>query len=154
MLCRKNINLGHFLAAMLVVVIAVSGCARDADRSSQNSSVSAPTYIRKSLIGRWNRSTGPTKYQDTSDYWVGLTFKPSGVANLSYLPANVSGNTTTRSPKSSEMHYSEINENTVRLSLGTEAVTYTYEIQGDQLFLTPPLMTGQPTSLVFKRAHS
>ncbi len=102
--------------------------------------------------GRWSRATVPARYQNVLDYWTNLEFKLGGNVRLFYLPKRLYGGSYTPPPP-------RYNEYGIRFWTGTDSVSararmrlpYTYDIQGDQLFLTPPPMFGVSSSLVFKR---
>ncbi len=54
-------------------------------------------------------------------------------------------------PKDEVLLYDDLGNGKLRVTYGAEAVTYTYEITHDKLYITPPVEMGSAAASVYER---
>ncbi len=124
-------------------LFAISGCAvhttKTVETSAQQNQSSSD-----SLAGNWTRVGSPP-----SDFvvaiWLGLRFGNAGKLSVRYRPAAMYVGMLSRSrreallkPRVETANYEEIGSGQVRIEMDGSASTYTFEIKGNKLYLTPP----------------
>ncbi len=54
-------------------------------------------------------------------------------------------------PKNETLPYDDLGNGKLRVTYGAEAVTYTYEITHDKLYITPPAEIGSAAASIYER---
>lgn len=129
--------------ASIALSTLIAACSGHADGSGN------------SLIGKWNLAGDPpnSSFQAT---WLAMTFKSDGTIALHYKPAlplygggmNSNSLEIAIKPRDTTVPYEDLGGGKLRITSGAQADTYTYELKGDKLYLTPPaspLGTGPAT---------
>ena len=139
--------------ACSTLLILVS-CSRADNTSASSSSAST-------LIGAW-KAPGkvPVVNRDLNQRWITMQFASNGKVHINYqegMPVFSDSMSpgyimALMKPKHEDLPYDDLGKGKLRVTYGDQAVTYTYEISHDKLYITPPAELGSAAASVYDRA--
>ncbi len=140
--------------AVYITTAVLSACGHS-HRTNTSVSSEAPT-----LLGTW-KAPGkiPLVNQDLNQRWIAMRFDGNGTVHVKYqagMPVYSGGLSPAyivalMKPKNEDLPYNVLGNGKLRVTYGNQAVTYTYEISSNKLYITPPAEMGSTSASVYER---